>query len=196
MSRIYVEGEKYNGINFKEKVLEKGEYDNCSFSNCHFSGTDLSDIIFSDCEFRDCDFSMANLANASFRNVSFKNCKLLGLRFDLCNKLLLSFRFEGCVLDFSSFYKLKLKNTLFKECQLHEVEFIETDLTNVRFDQCNLARASFENTQLEGSDFRTAYNFSIDPEINQLKKARFSQAGVAGLLTKYNIIIDKVNCLS
>jgi hypothetical protein len=51
-------------------------------------------------------------------------------------------------------------------------------------------RARFERTVLEKVDFRTSYNFSIDPEVNRMKKARFSLAGIAGLLGKYDIVVE------
>ena len=138
----------------------------------------------------ECDFSMARLRGSSFRDVKFISCKLLGLRFDECNPLLLSFSFQGCVLNFSSFYKLKLKGTFFKACKLEEVDFVETDLTNARFEQCDLTRASFENTVFVGADLRTASNYSINPEKNKIKKAKFSMPGVIGLLDQYDIVID------
>jgi uncharacterized protein YjbI with pentapeptide repeats len=70
------------------------------------------------------------------------------------------------------------------------VDFIEADLTQSTFQNCDLNRASFENTNLESADLRTAYNFSMDPEINRINKAKFSVNGIAGLLDKYNIEIE------
>jgi hypothetical protein len=43
---------------------------------------------------------------------------------------------------------------------------------------------------LEKADFRTSYNYSINPEVNRIKKAKFSTAGIAGLLCKYDIEIE------
>ena len=57
-------------------------------------------------------------------------------------------------------------------------------------DNCNLNRAIFSKTNLEKTDFRTAFNYSIDPEANKIKKARFSKMGLEGLLDKYQIEID------
>jgi hypothetical protein len=34
-------------------------------------------------------------------------------------------------------------------------------------------------------------HYCIDPESNKIKKARFSMYGLAGLLSKYNIVIDE-----
>jgi uncharacterized protein YjbI with pentapeptide repeats len=75
-------------------------------------------------------------------------------------------------------------------CQLQEVDFSESDLNEGVFNDCDLTHATFERTNLEKADFRTASNFSIDPENNKLKKAKFSTDGLAGLLTKYQLQID------
>jgi hypothetical protein len=56
-----------------------------------------------------------------------------------------------------------------------------------------LIRATFENTIIEKVDFRTSYNYSIDLEINKVKKAKFSLTGVVGLLDKYDIEFDKAS---
>ena len=115
---------------------------------------------------------------------------MLGLRFDTCNEFGLSFSFERCQLNHSSFYKTKIKKTIFKNSQLREADFAKCDLTSSVFENCDLARASFENTNVEKADFRTSFNYSIDPEINRIKKARFSILGVSGLLDKYDIEIE------
>jgi hypothetical protein len=43
---------------------------------------------------------------------------------------------------------------------------------------------------MEKTDFTSAVNYSIDPEINKLAKAKFSLNGIKGLLEKYNIDIE------
>ena len=53
-----------------------------------------------------------------------------------------------------------------------------------------LEGAIFERTNLESSDFRTATHFTIDPEKNRLKKAKFSKEGVLGLLKNYDIVVE------
>jgi hypothetical protein len=42
---------------------------------------------------------------------------------------------------------------------------------------------------MEKADFRSAFNYSINPEINRIKKAKFSLTGLQGLLGKYDIEI-------
>jgi uncharacterized protein YjbI with pentapeptide repeats len=102
----------------------------------------------------------------------------------------LSFDFDHCNLSLSSFYGLKLRSTNFKECKLEEVEFSDSDFTNAKFIDCELSRAIFQNTVLENADLRSAHNFSIDPEMNRISKAKFSVEGLAGLLDKYDIKIE------
>lgn len=180
----------FEKIDYTVNPLIKGEYENCTFTNCNFHNADLSGISFAECNFEGCDFSMANSKNTAFKDVKFKDCKLLGFRFDECSSFLLSVDFENCILRLAVFYKLKLKKTRFKNCNLQEADFAETDLSNSTFDNCDLQRALFLGTVLEKTDFRTSYNFSINPETNRIKKARFSKLGALGLLDKYNIDIE------
>lgn len=190
---IYVEEKTFNKDDFTKNALTKGEYEFCTFINCDFSGSDLADIKFSECEFIDCNLSLAKLTKTSFRDVKFRSGKMLGLRFENCSEFGLLFGFENCTLNHSSFYQTKLKKTSFKNSQLREVDFTECDLTGTVFDNCDLTMATFEQTILEKADFRTSFNYSIDPEVNRIKKAKFSLPGIAGLLDKYDIEIDGAN---
>ncbi len=190
MERIYIEEKEFNTVNFTLKALPEADYENCSFINCNFSGTNLSNIVFAGCAFTGCNLSLAAITQTAFKNSKFKDCKLLGLHFENCNPFLFEVYFENCMLNLSSFYKLKIKKTKFIHSSLHEVDFTESDLTGSIFDNCDLARTIFQNTIAEKADFKTAYNFLINPETNNIKKAKFSTAGLAGLLDKYDIEID------
>src|SRR5688572_11249298 len=160
------------------------------FSNqCNLSNSDLSEVRFIDCEFRQCDISLAKLNETSFRDVKFRGCKMLGLQFDTCHDFGLAFSFDGCVLNHSSFYGAKVKKAMFKETKLQEVDFTACDLSSAVLDRCDLDRAIFENTLLEKADLRTSFNYSIDPELNKIRKAKFSLDGIPGLLGKYDIEI-------
>jgi uncharacterized protein YjbI with pentapeptide repeats len=114
---------------------------------------------------------------------------MLGLNFHDCKDFLLSFRFSDCQLNLSSFQKLKLKRISFIRCNLEEVDFTEADLSGAIFDECNLHRAIFQDTNLTKADFYSAFDYSIDPEANRMKKAIFSRQGVLGLLNKYDLTI-------
>jgi uncharacterized protein YjbI with pentapeptide repeats len=115
---------------------------------------------------------------------------MLGLHFEDCNELGVSFSFENCTLDHSSFYRVKLLKTVFRGSRLSGVDFSECDLTGSSFPDCDLGGAVFDFTNLEKADFSTAFNYTIDPDRNKLKKTRFAAGGLPGLLTKYDIIIE------
>jgi len=72
---------------------------------------------------------------------------------------------------------------------MQEANFEESDLTGSIFADCDLTRTLFSNTILYETDFTSAYNFSIDPEKNKMKKAKFSVMGLQGLLEKYSLQI-------
>lgn len=73
------------------------------------------------------------------------------------------------------------------------MDFTECDLSNAVFGNCDLSGAVFDNTNLEKADLRTSVNYSIDPALNRLKKAKFSLSEVYGLLYKLDIEIDRSN---
>ena len=102
----------------------------------------------------------------------------------------MEFEFESCLLKLSVFNKLIIKNTRFTDCNLQEADFTGTDLTGSVFTNCDLMRATFEHTIIEKADFRSAFNFSINPETNRIRKARFSLPEVTGLLDVYGIEIE------
>ena len=102
----------------------------------------------------------------------------------------MEFRFEGCQIDYTTFYQLKLPKTEFKNCSLKEADFTETDFSGSSFANCDLSGAVFESANLDKTDFRTAENYDIDLEKNRVAKSRFSQDGLKGLLSKYDLIID------
>lgn len=190
MNTIFFEDKTFSNIDFTEKGLPGKEFERCTFKQCHFSACDLSEMMFTECRLESCDLSMSIINNTALQDVYFINCKMLGLRFDTCNPFLFAVKFNNCVLNFSSFYKMKLKEIRFTTCLLHEVEFTETNLSEAVFDECDLSNAVFENTNLEKADLRTAVNFFIHPETNRISQARFSSQNLSGLLYRYNIIIE------
>ena len=114
----------------------------------------------------------------------------MGLHFDHCHPFLLSIDFDHCILNLSSFYQLNLRRTRFRDCSLQEVDFTESDLSGTALVNCDLSGSMFEGTNLEKTDLRSAFNYTLDPEINRVKKARFSLQGITGLLGKYGIEVE------
>ena len=133
---------------------------------------------------------MTKVISTSFQNITLKDSKLLGVMFDVANNFLLEFSFENCILNFASFYGMKIQKTSFKNCSMQEVNFCSADISGGIFENCDLAKAIFDHTNIESADFRSAYNYVLDPENNRITKAKFALNGTPGLLSKYDIIIE------
>ena len=193
MQQINVQDETFERNDFTEKPLAKGQYENCVFSNCDFSDCELNEFKFIECEFRNSNLSLIKLNQTALQDVKFIHCKMLGVRFDMCLDFGLSFTFDTCQLSHCIFYGKSIKKTSFLNSQLKEVDFTKCELSGSIFENCELSGAVFENTILEKADFRSSYNYSIDPELNRIKKAKFSILGISGLLEKYDIVIEPIH---
>ena len=101
------------------------------------------------------------------------------------------FHFEKSALNYANFYGIKIRNCSFICCNLYEACFDEADLTSSVFDRCDLSRTSFFKTNLEKVDFSSAFNFSIDPSTNRLKKTVFSEQNLRGLVAHLDIVIKE-----
>ncbi len=190
MIERWTEDQVLTGINYSGQKLTHTEFDGCNFQNCDFSNTDLTESDFINCSFENCNFSNAKISGAGMKGVLFTGCKLIGNHFENCSDFLFSVNFKNCTLDYSSFFRKKMKKAKFDSCSLKEVDFTETDLSEAEFNNCDLSRAVFHESTLEKADFRTALNYAFDPETNKIKKAKFSLSGISGLLGKYNIDIE------
>ena len=95
----YFKEQEYKGIDYSTEKFEKGEYENCAFINCNFTALDLSNINFIECTFENCNLSNVELKNTQFQSVLFIDCKLMGLFFSSCNKLMLDISFKSFVIQ-------------------------------------------------------------------------------------------------
>ena len=191
MDTVTHEAKTFENINYSEKKLSGREFLNCEFKNCNFTKSDLSNNIFEDCSFKSCNFSLTVFRNTGLRTIKFIGCKLMGIDFSVVNSFSFSVAFQDSILDYSSFFQCKMKKTNFTDCSLKQVDFRETDLSMAVFKNCDLTLAAFVRTNLEKTDFRTALNYSLDPEQNKVKGAKFSHLGLVGLLYKYNLDIEQ-----
>jgi uncharacterized protein YjbI with pentapeptide repeats len=189
MSANYVIDLAISDQNFGIQDIMYKDYERCTFTNCDFTQCDFLGTAFTDCVFVSCNFNEAKINYVSLRDAQFTNCNFTGVNFSMVDSLLFSVTFTNCVLDYSRFYTLKIKGTLFSNCSITAADFMQTDMTDVVFDNCNLHKSVFSGTIANKADFSTSYNFVIDPEKNKLKKAKFSAAGLKGLLEKYDIVV-------
>lgn len=167
--------------------LAPGEYERCTFTGCEFGEANLCGYSFWECEFAGCNLSLAKLDGTALREVVFRECKMLGLHFDECNKFGFGVSFVACTLDHSTFVEMKMAKTSFRDSKLREVDFSGCDLTSAMFDTCDLTRAVFHGANLTKADLSTSSGYTIDPERTLIRKARFSLAGLPGLLESHDI---------
>jgi uncharacterized protein YjbI with pentapeptide repeats len=66
---------------------------------------------------------------------------------------------------------------------------MSTDLTEVIFDNCDLYRSEFAKAIANKANFKTSYNYTIDPSKTKIKKAVFSLNELKGLLYKHDVIV-------
>lgn len=179
----------FSTINYAATDIMYRDYERCTFTQCDFTACDFVGVAFIDCTFISCNFNEAKINYVALRNALFTDCDFTGVNFSMCDPLLFQVEFKDCLLDYAKFYTLKIKGAIFTNCSLIAADFMKTDLTGVVFDNCNLHKSVFVDAIANKADFTTSYNFSIDPERIKLKKAMFSQAGLKGLLHKYDIIV-------
>jgi len=184
------EDKTFTKITAENITGQKQTFENCKFLNCNFSYADFYGIAFVECYFEGCNLSLVKLTGTGLQNIRFKDCKLSGADFSKSLDFLFEVNFNNCILDNAIFYKKKNKGGSFTDCSMVETDFTETDLTEAKLINCNLNRAFFDHTILMNADLRTSYNFIIDPDNNNIKKARFSVHGLAGLLAKYDIRVE------
>ncbi len=185
----YIHNLNFDNITFEEQEVNFKEFECCTFNNCDFSSCTFIAVTFIDCTFNDCVFSGAKINYVAFRTVFFNRCKIEDVNFAMCDKLIFEIHFKACTLDFSKFYTLKIKGTTFVDCSIIAVDFMATDLTQVVFENCDLYRSEFSKAIANKANFKTSYNYTIDPTKTKIKKAVFSLAGLKGLLAKYDIVV-------
>lgn len=171
-------------------ALTPGEYENCTFIDCQLPGADLSGFVLDHCQWIYCDLSMAIIKGTSIRENFFDGCKLLGIHFEDANPFSISFHFKVCILNYASFFQMKIPGTKFEGCQMAEVNLEEADLRRSGFRECHLLNASFDYARLEEADFRTAYDFRINPVRCKLQGALFSRNNLEGLLNQFGIRME------
>lgn len=181
---------KYENKTYTVEELNFKEFECCIFLNCNFSDCNFIDVTFIDCIFNDCIFSGVKINHVALRTVFFNRCEIKDVNFAMCNKLIFEVHFKDCILDFSKFYTLKIKGTSFTNCSLVAIDFMSTDLTEVIFENCDLYRSEFAKAIANKANFKTSYNYTIDPEKTKIKKAIFALEGIKGLLFKHDILVQ------
>ena len=187
MKSIRQNKEIISNVNFSLDKTDREEFENCEFTTCIF--TDLKNLEFVDCTFKNCNLSNVVFRNCKLQDITFTDCKLVGANFSSAKDFGFAVWFENCLMDYASFDKKRMNKSSFKNCKMHNVNFTQTDLSKSSFLNCDFYEALFANTNVSGVDFTTSKNFLIDPELNNIKKARFLSQDLPGLLYRHDIVI-------
>jgi fluoroquinolone resistance protein len=176
-------------MTYEEKEFEEirgEEFEDATFTRCLFIATDARQAKFVDCEFEASSLSSVKVDGAVLQAV-FRNCKIEGINFFTAKREVMSLTFENCLIRYSSFAELKLKETSFCGSTFQQVDFADADLTQADFTDCSFEDCTFRNTNITKADFRRARGYQIDPRINKVKAARFDVPEVLGLLSAFDI---------
>ncbi len=178
-------------MTFTTETLESlyaQEIEGATLEGCTLIATDARNAKLIDCTFEACTLSSVKIDGAVLQ-VKFIASKIEGINFFTAKRELLSLEFENCLIRYSSFAELKLKETKFTGCTLQHVDFADADLTQADFTNSSFEHCAFRNTNLTKADFRGARGYSIDPRLNKLKGAHFDLPEVLGLLDAFDIEI-------
>lgn len=187
----YYKDQVFDKTSFPQTGTLDTQFENCTFKNCDFTTVDFFGCDFLKCIFVQCNLSMVKFGHIGFDQVHFDSCKMIGVDFSHTKDFLFSINFSGCILDYAAFMKKKNRKAKFVNCSLKGTDFSEVDFTSAIFDKCDLSTAVFMRSNLSSVNFVSSYNFTIDPEKNTLRKAKFSVDGLPGLLENYGIIVEE-----
>jgi uncharacterized protein YjbI with pentapeptide repeats len=172
---------EHNGITFSENEISYKEFENCNFTNCDFTNCVFMASTFIDCNFNNCNFNAAKINHTCLRTVFFNKCKISDVNFAMIDKFIFEIHFKV--------YALKMKGTSFTNTSLVAVDFMGTDLSEVVFENCDLYRSEFDKAIANKANFKTSYNYNINPAKTKIKKAIFALEGLKGLLASHDIIV-------
>lgn len=189
ISKDYYESVIFTSDSDELILLSDVEFYECEFKNIHFFKSQLNHCRFENCRFVNCDLSLSKLDNSQFLEVEFLNSKLAGIDW---RKTLKPFtvKFEECKLNDSIFFGLDLRSAEFLKSEVRHCDFEKCNLSKVSFSESDLLNSKFVNTTLTEADFTYATNYALDPTLNKIKKAKFSQPEVLALLDVFDISIE------
>ncbi len=170
------------------KIVDS-EFLDCTFKNCKFFQISFFDCMFENCVFENCDLASASIQYTSFRDVKFVDTKLTGIQWAAAS-IPLDVNFQKCLLNYSGFIGVDLRNTAMVECQVREADFSEADLSKANCKYSDFSGTRFMNTNLTRTNFTGATNYSIHPHGNKLCKTTFSLPEALSLLDVFDIIIE------
>ena len=170
-------------------------FDNCTFIDCALRETVFVDCRFSECLFSGSDLSLVQVKNCAFTSTQFEGSQLVGINWAEANwhqrGFLKTIDFTNCVLNYSSFFGLELKEMKLVNCIAKEVDFAEANITGAQCRGTDFLNSRFQNTNLTQANFTGAINYAIAAQANVLKATKFSLPEAMSLLYSLDIILSE-----
>jgi fluoroquinolone resistance protein len=166
-------------------TVQGKDFEECRFEACSFQETEFSGCAFRGSLFASCNLAVMKVPNSRFADVTFRRSKLTGVNWTVAQLstvgTALTFE-EQCVLDYSVFMGLKLKNMALRDSTAREVDFTDADLSGSDLSGTDLSGARFNQTNLSKAHLEGAYGYSIDVNANLLRGTRVSLPEAGSLL--------------
>lgn len=187
--------ERFSRLQLAGATLTGAQFESCVFDRCSFAGATFHRCRFIDCRFLTCDLGNVLVPNSHFAGTHFERCKLVGVDFTHAGaseaaRLMLSFSFDGCMLDYASFFGLRLRDLQMTGCHAHSTDFTEADLSGADLSRSDLVDAAFSRAVLEHATLTGATGYAIDPTVTRVKGARFSLPEAMALLRPFDVVIE------
>ena len=162
------------------KITAKGKFslnqnslfDSCEIVKLDFTKCQIKKLEFIDCKIVDCDLSNLELEETIFKRCQFIGCKMLGVNF---NKITLAdVLFQDCILKYSSFINVKLKDSKFAKCNCSDSSFFDTVSSKLEIDTVDFSNSNIEN---------------ITTDLKSIKKITVNQEQAISLATLLDITV-------
>jgi uncharacterized protein YjbI with pentapeptide repeats len=189
------EQQSFAGLKLEGEEIRFKEFYGCQFTECSFLETTFGHCKFVDCEFADCDLSLCRVKGCTFSNTVFTKSQVVGVNWTEASwprgGLLRGIDFFDCAISHSTFLGLSLRQISICGCVAHNADFAEADLSRATCTGTDFADSRFLQTDLTEADFAGARNYAISPNMNVLKKARFSLPEAISLLYGLDIVLSE-----
>ncbi|MBN9297610.1 MAG: pentapeptide repeat-containing protein [Filimonas sp.] len=190
MNEVFYNDKRFEDEVHDGKTITGVEFYKCHFYKCSFKETKFSECSFEQCVFEECDLSLMKINKTTFSSVQVKSSKAIGVIWsDVINAFAIDFTQSN--INYGNFVGKQLKKVKFINCSIAEADFSDCNLSQAVFTGSDLTNARFIQSDLTQANFIDATNYTIDVNINKIKKAKFKLPEALSLLYSLDIIVEE-----